>query len=100
MRTRFYILLITIIFFLPVVSICQNIEKILFDPKDDKAGYYLAIRPQNTIKGVMVLLTSFLPPENILPETKLQNVAFANDILTVVAYMNRKLYADSELSAA
>ncbi|MEP7373050.1 MAG: hypothetical protein ABI675_06630 [Chitinophagaceae bacterium] len=74
----------------------QNIEKVTFDPKDSTAGYYLSIQPQSkNIKGVVVLLTSFLSPENLLPETKLHNVAYTNDILTIVTSTKQKLYADS-----
>jgi hypothetical protein len=41
------------------------------------------------------LLTSFLAPEDLLSETKLHNIAYSNDILTVFASMKQKLYADS-----
>ncbi len=74
----------------------QNIERIQFDSAKNKSDYYLAIRPaSNDIKATLVLLTSFLPPERLLAETKLQNTAYANNILTVVVSMNQKLYADS-----
>lgn len=92
---RFFRLFAAIIF-LPVISYCQNYERISFDDNDSTDGYYLAIRPQsNTIKGVVVLLSSFIPPEGLLPETKLHNTASANDLLTVVASTKQKLYADS-----
>jgi hypothetical protein len=87
---------ISTLFFQSSFTFCQTIEKIIFDSKDSTAGYYLAIQPQSkTIKGVVVLLTSFLPPEALLPETKLHNVASANDILSIVASAKQKLYADS-----
>lgn len=87
---------ITAAFILPSFIYCQNIEKVVFDSKDSIAGYYLAIQPPSkNIKGVVVLFTSFLPPENLLLETKLHNVASANDILTIVASAKQKLYADS-----
>jgi hypothetical protein len=74
----------------------QSIEKVTFDGADSTDGYYLAVQPQSkTIKGVMVLLSSFTPPENLLPETKLHNVAYANDILAIFASTKQKLYADS-----
>ena len=88
--------IIAAVFLLPSFIYCQNIEKVIFDPKDSTDGYYLAIQPQSkNIKGVVVLFTSFLPPESLLPETKLHNVASANDILTIVASAKQKLYADS-----
>lgn len=75
---------------------CQTIEKITFDSTDSTNGYYLAVQPQaKDVKGVIVLLTSFLSPESLLPETKLHNVASANHILTIVASTKQKLYADS-----
>ncbi|MFI5220633.1 MAG: hypothetical protein ACHQNT_14195 [Bacteroidia bacterium] len=98
MTNRVLILLIAI-YSLSISAISQNIEKINFDGKDSEAGYYLAVRPQDEIKGVLVLLSSFLPPEGILPETKLHNVAYVNGLLTVVASSKQKLYADSSAIA-
>jgi len=80
----------------PLAAKCQLIEKISFDASDSTGGYYLAVRPaSNNIKGVLVLLNSFRVPESMLPETRLHNVGYANNILTVFASMNFKLYADS-----
>ena len=96
MSIRLLILLTAAAVFLPSIVFCQNNERILFDTKDSTAGYYLAIRPQSKqIKGVLILLSSFLPPEGLLPETKLHNVAYANDLLTIIAPTKQKLYADS-----
>ena len=80
----------------PFIAASQQIEKIVFDNEDSASGYYLAIAPKSKqIKGTLVLLTSFQAPENLLSETKLHNVAYANDLLMVVAPMKQKLYADS-----
>src|SRR5687768_10609175 len=96
MKIKTRLPIIATLFFLPSFIYCQNIEKIIVDSKDSTDGYYLAIPPQSkNIKGVVVLLTSFMPPESLLPETKLHNVAYVNDILTVVASAKQKLYADS-----
>ncbi len=96
MSTKIILSIITAILFSPLILQGQNIEKISFDLKDSTDGHYLAIQPQSkNNKGVLVLLTSFLPPEGVLPETKLHNVAYANDILTIVASTKQKLYADS-----
>src|SRR3990170_7000358 len=96
MTIRLFVLFIVSVIFLHVEAYCQNIEKVSFDTKDSTTGYYLAIRPNSKdIKGVVVLLSSFMMPEDLLPETKLHNVAYANDLLTVVVNMKQKLYADS-----
>jgi hypothetical protein len=96
MALRLYILLIFLGFSFPFLSIAQNSERVSFDTSDNIGGYYLAIQPKSKqIKGTVVLLTSFLAPEDLLSETKLHNVAYNNDILTVFAPMKQKLYADN-----
>lgn len=89
----------TILFALLIFSIStlsQTIEKVVFDSNDSTDGYYLAISPRsNNIKGTLVLFNSFSSPENMLPETKLHNVAYANDLLTIAVSMKQKLYADT-----
>ncbi len=98
MNSKTFPLIILILILLPFYSFCQDIEKIVFDVKDSTDGHYLAIQPRSkNSKGVVVLLTSFLPPENVLSETKLHNVAYANDILTIVVSTRQKLYADSSV---
>lgn len=74
----------------------QSVKKIVLDTTDFYSGYYLAVEPQeDSIAGVLVLLAGFGQiPENTLPETKLQNVAFVNNILTVSFAGGNKLYAD------
>jgi pimeloyl-ACP methyl ester carboxylesterase len=92
LKPAFLSLLVTIGLVLPKTTFGQNIEKISFDKND----YYLAVRPaSNHIQGTIVFLCSFRPPESLLPETKLHNVAFANDLLTVYVSMGKQLYADS-----
>lgn len=58
--------------------------------------YYLAVPPASgEIKGVLVLLPGFSQKaESIFPETKLHNVAYVNDLLTIAVAGGRKLYAD------
>jgi hypothetical protein len=93
---RSLIHLIVIAAFFPAVVIGQQIEKVIFNAKDSASGYYLAVRPQSQeIKGVVIMVRSFRGPESLLPETKLHNVAFANNILTVMASMNQKVVADT-----
>lgn len=74
----------------------QFSEKIVFNNKDSANDYYLAVRPSSgNIQGVQVLITSFSSPENVLGESKLQNVAYANDVLTIIVSMGTSLFADS-----
>ena len=95
MIVRLFALLALSIVAIPYISAAQNIERISFDKDDAADGYYLAITPQSKqIKGVVVLLTSFLPPDDLLTETKLPGVMYTNNLLLVVAPMKQKLYAD------
>lgn len=96
MTMRLFVFLMFLVFSFPFLSIAQNSDRISFDLSDSTNGYYLAIKPKsNQIKGVVVLLTSFSAPQDLLSETKLHNVAYNNDLLTVFAPMKQKLYADS-----
>lgn len=79
----------------PTTTLGQNSEKIVFDAQDSTAGYYVAVPPAGPVRGTLILLTSFRPPESILPETMLHNAAYANGILTIVASMQDKLFADT-----
>ncbi|HXB30550.1 MAG TPA: hypothetical protein VNW49_12060, partial [Puia sp.] len=93
---RFIFLCHLVISILPYSGNSQNTEKIIFNSNDSANDYYLAIRPlSGNIKGAQVLLASFMSPEFILSESKLQNVAYGNDLLTVVASMGPELSADS-----
>ena len=74
----------------------QNIQKIVFDPSDSVAGYYLAIPPSSgTIRGVVAVLCPYRGPESILPETRLHNIAAASDLLTVYTSVGLRLLPDS-----
>ncbi|HZG25467.1 MAG TPA: hypothetical protein VEZ17_12840, partial [Chitinophagaceae bacterium] len=80
----------------PNFATSQNYEKVVYDKSDSSRAYYLVIRPlSKEAKGAIVLLSSFLPPEALLPETKLANVASANEMLTIITSTRQKLYADS-----
>jgi hypothetical protein len=79
---------------LPFAVAGQSIEKHTFS-QANASDYYLAIRPQGPVKGVLVLFTTFPNPESILPETRLHNVASNNQILTIYASVAPSLAADS-----
>ncbi len=90
------LVIIPLLFSLTLFS--QNFEKVTFD-KSHSEGYYLALRPASTeIKGVMLLLPGFGEnAESIFPQSKLPNIAYANNILTVAIAGGRKLYADESV---
>src|ERR1700712_2888880 len=94
-------ILITIIFiFISRTGFSQFTEKIIFNSKDSTNDYYLAIKPlSGNIKGVQVLIVSFMPPEFVLAESKLQNIGYGNDLLTIIASMGGSLWADSLATA-
>ena len=77
----------------------QTLEKITWDENDAFSGYYLAVRPASEqVEGVLFLMPGFGQlPESIFPETKLHNVAFSNDILTIGFSAGPKLYLDDEI---
>ena len=81
--------------FISTTALGQNSQKIVFDTHDSTSGYYLAIPPAGPVRGTLILLCSLRPPESILPETMLHNAAFANGLLTIVASVNNKLFADT-----
>ena len=88
-----------ILFFILLINnflFCQSIKKIFLNEKDSLSDYYLALEPQDTVKGVLFLLSGFgQNAETIFPESKLFNVAYANRILTIAWGAGNKLYADS-----
>ncbi len=87
---------IAIFLIIPQAAYNQNTEKIVFNSSDSANDYYLAVPPlSGNIRGVQVLLFSYNSPEFILQETKLQNVAYGNDLLTIIASMKTALWADS-----
>ena len=79
------------------MTIAQSLEKIVVDQKDEYCGYYYAVQPaSDSIVGVLVLLAGFgQHAEDTPPETKLHNVAYSNNILTVFYAAGNKLYTDS-----
>ena len=89
-------ILLTTFLSVPQFALTQNTEKIIFNNNDSTNDYYLAIPPlSGNIEGVQVLLASFMAPEFILSESKLQNVAYGNNLLTIVASMGLALSADT-----
>ncbi|HUR10370.1 MAG TPA: hypothetical protein VM012_03325 [Flavitalea sp.] len=74
----------------------QFVEKVFFDARDSATGYYLAIPPRsNLIKATLVVFSSFYQLEDIITQTKLHNVTYGNDMLTVYATLKESFYADT-----
>jgi hypothetical protein len=96
MKIRLFLFLPAILFLFPLSVCCQFAEKVVFNSKDSSNDYYLAVPPiSGNILGVQVLISSFSTPENILSESGLPNVAYGNDLLTIIASMGTSLWADS-----
>jgi pimeloyl-ACP methyl ester carboxylesterase len=87
------------------LSFSQSVKQIVLNERDQISGHYLAVepngyRPGDSIRSVLVLLSGFSQrPESIFPETKLHNVAYANNILTIGFAGGFKVYADDEVQA-
>jgi pimeloyl-ACP methyl ester carboxylesterase len=75
----------------------QVVTKYVVNENDFFSGYYLAVEPKNdSVAGVLLLIAGFgQRAEDIFPETKLEQVAYENNILTVAFAGGNKLYADS-----
>ncbi len=78
----------------------QSVKKIVVDESDAVSGYYLALEPAaKPLAGVLVLLPGYGGgAESVFPETKLPNVAYANNLLVVAVAAGTKLYADSTVT--
>jgi len=96
MITRLFAILTIVISCTVLEANAQYIERVVFDNSDSTNNIYLAVPPRShEIKGVVVVVSSFYPLNALVPETKLHNVAYANDLLTVFVSVQEHLYADS-----
>ena len=77
----------------------QYIEKKWFDKSDSVYGYYLIIPPSSgRVQGALILLDGYgSNAEGFLAETKMHNVAWANDILTICIPTGSRLYLDKTM---
>lgn len=88
--------------FLPLLcnfSFGQYPEKNWFDRKDSIYGYYVTIKPASSrIQGALILLDGYGGnADGFLSETKIHNVAWANDILTICIPTGTRLYLDQSI---
>jgi len=95
-------------FSLILFAICQSfvvsgqyVEKIWLDKNDPVYGYYTLVKPSSgRIQGALILLDGFGgTADGFMAETRIHNVAWANDILTVGVATNTRLYADQSIIA-
>lgn len=77
----------------------QYIEKKWFDKNDAVYGYYTSIPPMSgRVQGVLLLLDGYSGnADGFFPETKIHNVAWANDILTIGIPTGNRLYLDTSM---
>jgi len=74
----------------------QNYEKVWFDKTDSVYGYYTVIRPTSQrIQGAVVLFDGYGgDASTFLAETKIHNVASANELLTVCIPTGLRMFLD------
>jgi hypothetical protein len=95
MKKILHITIISLIFIGTISA--QNFEKIVLDKSDELGGYYLAMKPYDSIKGVVVLFpTRGYSPETVFVGTKIQNLGWANGLLTIAVSAGESFYADSK----
>jgi len=90
---------VAFLLFLSNTVLGQYIEKNWFNKSDAQYGFYTSIKPSSSrIQAVLVLLDSYGGnADNFLSETKIHNVASANDILTICIPTGERLYIDSSM---
>lgn len=94
MKKKILFRIIILLSFTSINLKAQNIEKVKFGNK--KNEYYLAVKPEGKIKSVLILLPGFgQKAESIFPETKLHNVGYKNNTLTIGIAYGKKLYTDN-----
>jgi pimeloyl-ACP methyl ester carboxylesterase len=79
----------------------QSPEKVWLNKTDSVYGYYVVIPPAGgRIQGALILLDGFGGnADGFFPETKIHNVAYVHDILTVCVPTGSRIYADSSMIA-
>ena len=77
----------------------QQPEKIWFNKSDSVYGYYVVIPPATKrVQGALVLLDGYAGnADGFFADTRLQNVAYVNDLLTVCVPTGMRLYADTSM---
>jgi hypothetical protein len=78
---------------------CQQMEKNWIDPADSTSGFYLVLKPSSVrVQGVLFLLDSYgRTADELLSESKIPNVAYANEIITVCLPTGQRLFLDTSM---
>ena len=99
MQKNKIVLIVTIIISFYTGLHAQEIVKVWFNKSDSVYGYYNVVRPlSGRIQGALILLDGFSGnASGFLTETKIHNVACANDLLTVCIPTGFRLWLDSSM---
>lgn len=96
MKQKIKLTILSTLIFTSVLG--QTIEKIIFSDKNADDYYLILKPPTERIKGVLILLPGYgEKAESIFPQSKLFNVAFSNDLLTIAIAGGEKIYADDQV---
>lgn len=90
-----------ILIFLTIVNLgfAQQMEYVQLDDSRSKTSFYMAMKPLQEAKGMLVLLPGFGQiPQMVFPETKIPNIAYMNSLLTVIVAGGDKIYADETVT--
>ena len=92
-------LLISVLLITGNLGFAQQMEYIQLDDSRSKTSFYMAMKPLQEAKGMLVLLPGFGQiPQMVFPETKIPNIAYMNSLLTVIVAGGDKIYADETVT--
>ncbi len=85
-----------LLFLFSTSSFGQQAVKTWFDKTDSVYGYYVTMPPATTrVQGALVLFDGYGGnADSFFPETKIPNVAYANEIVTVGIPTGMRIYMD------
>lgn len=78
----------------------QTAARIVVDQQDAEKRFYIAYPPASgKPKAAIVVLTNFSWLDNMIPQTRLHQVTYTNDLLTVYVPLQERLVADASVIA-
>ncbi len=98
MQNKFILTFFVVIFSINSLH-AQHPQKIVFNTKDTSYGFYSVIEPQSKKSDLLLVLLDGYGGNAVdfLNETKIDEVAFANNILTVCLPTGMRIYADTAI---